>query len=73
MSEPRHYYYNATVKFVGNYFVMTIPVILSIDADDERDLNELAIEQGAEMLYDHYGWQVEDVSNDIEVEISDGY
>lgn len=77
MSEPRHYYYNANVKFVGEYFVINIHVQVSVDADETEllhsDILDRAVERANLTLQDYYGWDVEAVSKDVEVELSDGY
>jgi hypothetical protein len=49
-----------TVKFVGDYFALYISVPAS---DDDQ-----AIENANAQLQDHYGWDVGEVSNEIEVE-----
>ena len=76
MAEPRHYYYNATVTFTGTYFTITANTQLSVDADDDAtmgDLEDRAVQQANEWLEDYYGWDVENVSNNIDVQLSDGF
>jgi hypothetical protein len=77
MSESRHYYYPVNVKFIGDYFVMTISVTVSVDADEDLHSGEIqdrAVDLANEVLYDHYGWQdVDSVSNQVEVELREGY
>lgn len=48
------------VQFVGDYFCLTITVPASSD--------EQAIANANAILQDHYGWDVEEVSNEIEVD-----
>jgi hypothetical protein len=48
-----------TVRFTGDYFSMTVNVY----ATDEDNAEALA----AELLRDEYGWDITEVSNDIEV------
>lgn len=74
--EPRHYYYPANVQFVGTYFVMTHHVTVSVDAEEDLHTGEIedrAAEQAAEFLEDYYGWDVESVSNQIDVELGTPY
>jgi hypothetical protein len=49
-----------TVRFTGDYFSMTV----NVWATNEGSAEALA----AELLEEHYGWDVAEVSNDIEVE-----
>ena len=49
-----------TVRFTGDYFSMTV----NIWATNEVSAETLA----AELLEEQYGWDVAEVSNDIEVE-----
>ena len=49
-----------TVKFVGDHFALYISVPAS---DDDQ-----AIENANAQLQDYYGWDVGEVSNEIEVE-----
>lgn len=49
-----------TVQFVGDYFCLTTTVPAS---DDEQ-----AIANANAILVDHYGWDVEEASNEIEVD-----
>lgn len=75
--ETKHTFIPATVKFVGDYFVMTISVTVSVDADEDLHSGEIqdrAVDLANEVLYDHYGWQdVDSVSNQVEVELREGY
>lgn len=48
------------VQFVGDYFCLTITVPASSD--------DLAVASANRILIDHYGWDVEEVSNEIEVD-----
>jgi len=48
-----------TVRFTGDYFSMTVNVY----ATDEDSAEALAVE----LLRDEYGWDITEVSNDIEV------
>lgn len=48
-----------TVRFTGDYFSMTVNVY----ATDEDNAEALA----AELLRDEYGWDITEVSHDIEV------
>ena len=48
------------VRFTGDYFSMTV----NINATNDDDAVALA----AKLLEEHYGWDVAEVSNDIEVE-----
>lgn len=48
------------VQFVGDYFCLTITVPASSD--------EQAIANANAIIQDHYGWDVEEVSNEIEVD-----
>ena len=49
-----------TVMFAGDYFSMTV----NIEATNEDDAEALA----AKLLEEYYGWDVAEVSHDIEVE-----
>ena len=49
-----------TVMFAGDYFSMTV----NIEATNEDSAETLA----GELLKEHYGWDVAEVSNDIETE-----
>jgi len=49
-----------TVRFTGDYFSMTVNVY----ATDEDNAEWLA----AELLRDEYGWDITEVSHDIEVD-----
>ena len=49
-----------TVQFVGDYFCLTITVPASSD--------EQAIANANAILQDHYGWEVEEASNEITVD-----
>jgi len=49
-----------TVRFTGDYFSMTV----NIRATNDDDAETLA----AELLEEYYGWDVAEVSNDIEIE-----
>ena len=49
-----------TVRFTGDYFSMTA----NIWASNENSAEALA----AELLLQEYGWNVAEVSNDIEIE-----
>jgi hypothetical protein len=49
-----------TVRFTGDYFSMTV----NIWANSEDSAETLA----AELLEEQYGWNVAEVSNDIEIE-----
>jgi hypothetical protein len=49
-----------TVRFTGDYFSMTV----NIWATNEVSAETLA----AELLQEHYGWDVAEVSSDIEIE-----
>lgn len=75
--EARHYYYPANVQFVGDYFVMTVPVVVSVDADEdlhEDEIYDRARDLANEVLYDHYGWDsVDNVSNSAEVALGTPY
>lgn len=48
------------VQFVGDYFSMSVFVE---DAHNE----EVAVAKANTLILDHYGWDVEAVSNDVEV------
>jgi hypothetical protein len=75
--EPRHHYYDANVKFIGDYFVINVQVKVSVDADESdlshNDILDRAVLRANLTLQDYYGWDVESVSNDVEVDLSDGY
>lgn len=77
MADPRHYYYNANVRLVGDYFVMTIPVQVSVDADEDLHSGEIqdrAVERANKILSDYYGWDnVDQVSKQVEITLGDGY
>ena len=49
-----------TIRFTGDYFSMTV----NVWATNEGSAEALA----GELLEGHYGWDVAEVSNDIEVE-----
>jgi hypothetical protein len=51
-----------TVRFTGDYFSMTV----NIEATNEDDAEALA----AKLLEEYYGWDVAEVSNDIEIEVA---
>jgi len=52
---------NWNVMFVGDYFVLTT----TVEAKDE----EQAQREAVALLDDFYGWDVESLSHDIEVEL----
>ena len=74
--ETRHYYYPANVQFIGDYFAMNHHVTVSVDGDEDLHTGEIedrAIQQAAEFLEDYYGWDVETVSKQIDVDLGIPY
>jgi hypothetical protein len=60
MNDNKKYESMYTVTFVGEYFTMTTGIYSTS--------KEQAIDDATTALQEHYGWNVTDVSHDIEVE-----
>lgn len=56
-TKPKTY---RTVQFVGDYFCLS----MTVEASSDDEAQSLAIS----LMDDHYGWDIEEVSNEITVD-----
>lgn len=54
-----------TVTFIGDYFSLTVNV-QGVEAENSDDEGDVAIDLAANIIKSHYGWDIKQVSNDIE-------